>query len=1048
MSAEDKKTPKKAEEEIKACELPGWTEDDELPFDWEPWSEETEEEPKAGETEEDKGQKVNRQKAAQRSTADMLDELKDYHLGARSRRELAGLVELLRHRAAGDLPTDIHYGLLIQCSDDDWGKQFINDLNEILLDSNLVKATDAAIIEELQGDDGRNKVKNSIRAVVGCKALSNPVDLLNSSTQKELDKETAAWCVFWEQEKEIMEMNPTLIEMAVVSREVQNSTWKRNEHLFYRIFNHHIFLDDLPAENIQALVFKRLDELGLKTDEEFREGLAEYIRIVYPGADLKFNKFVDDLVNRVLTAYYSVRETEGQLTSRCIPYYNRPKGLDDTIAKLNALVGMAPVKQAFQELYYQARAREQDRKLGKKGVPLRLNMAFVGNPGTGKTTVAQLAAQLLHAMGLIQRPKLVSAKPADLISPWVGQTAIQTRNICRSAYGGVLFIDEAYTLTYDSKSKTAMSSTDKTTSQCVNTLLQEMEENAHQLVVIFAGYADAMERFLDSNEGLRSRVTRTIRFPDYTEEELLEIFERLCQQEGFTVEEDAREILRARILLEKSKEDFGNARSVENIFQNIRGEWQKDPGSGRVFTQAHFRGTMPEPKHSDITSMIGLDGIKKQLEQFKSRVRYLKTMERNGVKVPPMNLHMLFTGNPGTGKTTVAEAIANDLYEAGVLKSDRCVCVEARDLIGDRSDALQRTERELRRAVGGVLFLDEAYALTEYDAWNVGKEVVASLIVAMEKHRGELVVILAGYPENMRAFLEVNPGLASRIGFTFHFRDYTVDELTDMFLSKMRKYGYVLAEGAADRVKELMEYFHVIPNFGNGRFVDKAIDLVITRRAQRDEEDPCRYNEITAQDIPDVKAMLAVMPDGNLLWDPSQTSPEDRRRTAVHEIGHALTSLLLEPETRLRSVSISAQALSAGRVVPKYNRMHWTEEQMMTQISVCLAGRGAERVVLGTHSTGCSSDYAMAKDTAEKMLKYYAMGPELGAEDTTPLLKKANDVTMDLLTKHKQELEELADRLLAQKSLSDKELREYLHERGLMAAEFAGAEDEPEAKTD
>lgn len=1041
MSAEDKKDWKKPDEidEDKPLdktddEHPDKT-DDELPDDF--WDDDwipvdidgTEGDEEDEEDEEEarlrleaklrEAEEAERRRVDQCTAQEVLDQLERFHLDSRTRRELAGLVEMLRHRRTGRMVKPVHYALLLQCGCDDYAEVFVQALSDALISCGLLD-TQPVFLREGEHTRRPSPSRSGLRVVLGCRSLPASDKLANASTQERIGQATQRWTAFWAHEEELLQKSDLMIGVAIVSEAVIRSTWKRHEHLFYRVYGHHIFLDDVPVRDMQDAVFNQLTFFGLEMDEPFQAGLREYIRVVYPKADLKYNNFTKDLVNRILTAYYSAHTLERVLTRRCVPYYRQPKSFDDVISKLDGMVGMGPVREAFQELYYHAQGQ------GGK-TPLRLNMAFVGNPGTGKTTVAKMAADLLYAMGLIQKPKVVLAKPSDLISPWVGQTAIQTRNVCRSAFGGVLFIDEAYTLTY-SPEKRGTGGDINTTAQCVDTLLQEMEENANRLVVIFAGYPGPMERFLDSNEGLRSRVTRIIRFPDYTEEELLLIFQRICRREGFSVAEDAHEALRARIAFEKSGDNFGNARSVEVMFQNIRAEWQKDPGGDQVFTQAHIRAAMPEPRHSDIGSMIGLDDVKEQLRQFKRRVTYMKTVSEKGVKVPPMNLHMMFTGNPGTGKTTVAQAIADDLYQIGVLKTNKCVCIEARNLTTSWADAAQRMEREIQRAMGGVLFLDEAYALTEYASGNVGREVVASLITAMERYRGELVVIVAGYPANMRAFLSVNPGLASRIGFTFHFRDYDVRELTDIFLSKMQKCGYLLASGAAERVEALMEYFHVIPGFGNGRFVDNVIDQTITRRSLREEDDPCRYNEITEEDIPDVKAVLDTMPDGDRFWDPAKVTQEERRRTAVHEMGHALTSLLLEPDTKLDTISITEQALSAGRVGLHRSSWNLTENQLRNTISIALGGRGAERVVFGTHSTGCASDYQQAKAIARDMLEHYAMGPKLGAKEIAPLLNQANDVTMKLLTQYKDVLMELADQLLDQRTLTDEELRQYLSE--------------------
>lgn len=955
---------------------------------------------------------------------ELLAELAPFHLGQRTLRELEQLVELLRHRRAGELVRPVRYGLLLQCESDDYALAFLRSLSELLERSGLLDEPPALITEAAynfseQDEAPAARQPSVLRVVYGCQPAPRVKGMGASSEQDNAAWKLQMWEEFWENEEGILRENPNLVGVAVVSRAAVHSGWKQHEHLFYRVYGHHIFLDDLPADDIRDMVFKQLDSLGLERDGAFAQALGMYIRTVYPKADLKFEEFVSDLVDRILTAYYSVPCLEKQLTVRCVPYYSRPRSYEDVISKLDGLVGMENVKESFQELYYQ----NQDRK--GSSTPLRLSMAFVGNPGTGKTTVARMTADLLYAMGLIRKNKLVAAKPADLISPWVGQTAIQTRDICRSAYDGVLFIDEAYTLAYSPENR-GLSGTDRSMAQCVDTLLQEMEENADRLVVIFAGYPGPINRFLDSNEGLRSRVTRIIQFPDYTEAELLEIFQRICAKERFSLEENAFQALKARIAFEKAGENFGNARSVETIFQSIRAEWHKAPNEGRVFTQAHIQATMPEQRRSDISSMIGLDEIKEQLRLFENRVKYLHALKEKGVQSPPMNLHMLFIGNPGTGKTTVAQVIAEDLYRIGILKTNKCVCVEARDLLGNWTAAAKRTEKEIQRAMGGVLFLDEAYALTEYASGSAGREAIATLITAMEKYRGELLVILAGYPRNMRAFLNVNPGLASRIGHTFHFRDYTVQELTDIFLTKMQKSGYLLSDGVAERVNQIMEFFHVIPGFGNGRFVDNVIDHTITCRSMRSENDPFCYNDITAADIPSVKMLLDRMPDGDRFRDPAKVTREEKRRTAVHEVGHALASLLLEPETKLLTISIADQAFSSGRVGTRRSCSNPTEEQMMNTISIALGGRDAERVVFGTHSTGCASDYTMAKAVAGDMLELYAMGAKLGDSDIAPLLNQADQAVMKLLTEHKDTLMALADQLLEQQELTEEQLRQYL----------------------
>lgn len=953
-------------------------------------------------------------------------QLARFHLNQRTQRELRSLMELLVHCACGDVVKSLRYGLLLQCDNDDYACAFLAELSRILEDAKLLLAKPVFLAEEeteefLEDWDEldepwtpktpKKERPNRLRVVGIC--TSDP-------PEQEKEQYLRHWEKFWETEEKFLKAYPELIGVAIVSEKAVRNRWRKYENLFYRVYAHHIFLNDLPADDIRDMVFAELADLHLEMDEDFRQALEAYIRTVYPKADLKYNSFVSDLVDRLLTAYYSAAELEGKLTTRCIPYYRRPRGFDEALAGLDGRVGMEPLKKAFQELYYQKQSQERTR------TPLRLNMVFEGNPGTGKTTAARMAADILYSMGLTRTNKLVSVKSADLISPWVGQTAQQTQNICRKAYGGVLFIDEAYMLAYTPLSSGGRSANDDHKSQCVDTILQEMEENADKLTVIFAGYPKPMQKFLDSNEGLRSRITKIIHFPDFTDEQLLEIFEQLCAADRFTVAEDAWPALKSRIAFEKTGEHFGNARSIENVYHSIRAAWQTAPGEERVFTAAHIQSTMPQPQRSDLGDMIGLEDLKEQLLQFEKRVKYLKLLGEKGAKAPPMNLHMLFEGNPGTGKTTVARIIAEDLYRIGVLKTNKCICVETHDLLGGGLNAAAPLEREIQRAMGGVLFLDEAYALTEYTYGSTGKEIVAALITAMEKYRGELMVIFAGYPRNMRAFLSANPGLRSRIGHNFVFRDYNVQELTDIFLAKMQKYGFILSDGVTDRVREIMEYFHVIPEFGNGRFVDNLIDQTIDRRAMRDDGDLSHYSEICAGDIPSIRALLDSMPDGLRYVDPSGITQEEKWRTAVHETGHALATLLLEPGLKLISISTADQAFSYGRVKYDYPGHTRTETQLMHHISIALAGRAAERLIFGTHCSGCSSDYAEAKRTASNMLEHYAMGNTLGARDIAPLLNAADKTAMRLLKEHEETLRALARELLEKKELTDEDIRSRL----------------------
>jgi SpoVK/Ycf46/Vps4 family AAA+-type ATPase len=219
------------------------------------------------------------------------------------------------------------------------------------------------------------------------------------------------------------------------------------------------------------------------------------------------------------------------------------------------------VKSEIHTLVNVARVKEMRKKEGLKSPTTSYHMVFVGPPGTGKTTVARLVSQIFHSLGLLSKGHLVEVDRAELVAGYVGQTAIKTDACVKEALGGVLFIDEAYSL--------AGGSDQDFGNEAIETLLKLMEDNRSDLVVIAAGYRDRMESFVDSNPGLRSRFTRFIDFPDYTPDELTTIFTRLAEEEGYKLDAGVVESIRKKMfdLYISRTPTFGNGRMVRNLFE-------------------------------------------------------------------------------------------------------------------------------------------------------------------------------------------------------------------------------------------------------------------------------------------------------------------------------------------------------------------------------------------------------------------------------------------------------------------------------------------------
>ncbi len=546
-----------------------------------------------------------------------------------------------------------------------------------------------------------------------------------------------------------------------------------------------------------------------------------------------------------------------------------PKTLDQVMAEFDKYVGVEDIKEQIRQISITV---EEARKEGKDTYgSVKSHFLFVGNPGTGKTTMARLFAEALSAMGALPSGHLVEVDRGKLVSKYVGETPELVRTAVNDAMGGVLFIDEAYSL--------CSGDDDKDGKQAVDTLLKDCEDHRGKFVCLLAGYPVDMQRFMSTNPGLPRRFDRTINFRDYTGPELTQIFKNMAAAGDSPVilGQDVEEQIGAyfdKVYLTRGK-NFGNAGTVRNTLETAKSRMRaridaaRDagtlvPGTEKTIIMADIEEG--EKKSVDdilasLDDLVGMSAVKEQVQDIAKSVAMQQRMIELGIgEAAVTNVHIILTGNPGTGKTTVAKRLGEVFKAIGIIPSDRVIVKKSEDIFDSYAkSAGKNMTKAVDDAMGGILFIDEAYNLLPVGTPGTqdasGVEAVNALMTCMSERAGQFITIIAGYKTEIDEFIRnANPGLERRFTHRIHIPDYSVEDLSAIFLQQVKKGKFQITPEAEELLRRKIAEMVTAKDekFGNAGTIIKLFDETKERHFRRLTIDSTKEALITIlpEDIP------------------------------------------------------------------------------------------------------------------------------------------------------------------------------------------------------
>ena len=535
---------------------------------------------------------------------------------------------------------------------------------------------------------------------------------------------------------------------------------------------------------------------------------------------------------RYYMAFKLVDDDKKTIDKPVLHYFNIVQNKSHKSAKVNSrMVGMEDVYRQMETLVKQKKFNESRVAMNMMPTTINLNAAIMGSKGSGKTSFARVLFDFYKQNELLEdNPKLIITDGSKWCNLSEDTSTIDSDY--SDAEGGMLYVENASgMIARDSRNN----------KEYAVEYLANLMKRKNKACVVLSDTAERMTQLL-ATANLGDYFGQIYKLPNLTIDQMMEIAERECKERGFELGEDAKSSMKSYLsslsaistndvtalidamIIHMSERVVGSSQDLSQDAQILSELKAEDVPQTKI---GRFDLTM-----NKLNSLVGLKKLKYNIESHLNLVRFTQLRSQHGLKAVMPPLHMIFTGNPGTGKTTVAGLLGEIYASIGILKTGDVVYADRKKLVGQYiGDTEDNTKRVLKQAHGNILFIDEAYTLVgdPDDKKDFGPKVLDCLLEELSKEQTDMIIVLAGYPDEMEKMLNSNKGLKSRFPYTFHFEDYTEEELLEIAVRTAEQNGYVFSDKALERVRALIQREierttePEKKHFGNARFVTRLI---------------------------------------------------------------------------------------------------------------------------------------------------------------------------------------------------------------------------------